>query len=169
MPTDSDTATPIRLGPATVRPEWIDYNGHMNIAYYVAAFDAALEEFYNGIGFDAAYRESTGNSSMTLELHINYLREIFEGEQYMMDVLVLGTDTKRTHYFCTMRRAETDDVCATFEAMIIHVSLTARRSSPMPDWLREKFEALARDHAGIARPSQVGRSIGAPLKPGHKS
>ncbi len=28
---------------ATVRPEWIDDNGHMNLAYYVLVFDGATD------------------------------------------------------------------------------------------------------------------------------
>ncbi len=30
---------PLELRQGRVRPEWLDYNGHMNVAYYVLAFD----------------------------------------------------------------------------------------------------------------------------------
>ena len=42
----------------TVRPEWIDYNGHMNVAHYVAVFDHATEAFHAVIGVDDAYRRA---------------------------------------------------------------------------------------------------------------
>lgn len=152
----------LRYGPAPVRPEWIDYNGHMNVAYYVMAFDEALEHFYRGIGLDEDYRRANRSSTMTLEMHVNYLREIMEGESFVIDTLVLGVDAKRLHLFHTMRHAETGDALATSENMLIHVSLTARRSTPFPDELRKPLEALARRHAKTERPAQAGRSIGLP-------
>ena len=36
---------PFRSSVTLVRPEWIDYNGHMNMAYYGVLFDEAADEF----------------------------------------------------------------------------------------------------------------------------
>lgn len=163
-PKELGPGKPLNSGPHTVRPEWIDYNGHMNIAFYVKALDEALDDIFDRLGCGATYRESQQSSTMTLELHINYIREIFEGDRYSIEFLVLQVWPKRVQVFCTMRREDGGDVSATFELMITHVSMTERRSSPFPDWLRQDFEVLARAHAPIEHPPQVGRAVGMPVK-----
>ena len=45
---DDYEAAPIRTSTRTVPPEWIDYNGHMNVAYYTMAFDQAADEILEG-------------------------------------------------------------------------------------------------------------------------
>ena len=37
-------------GTLNVRPEWIDYNGHMNVGYYLVAFDQATERLCEHFG-----------------------------------------------------------------------------------------------------------------------
>ncbi len=73
-------AAPLELHHETVRPEWIDYNGHMNVAYYVLAFDLATDSFFDFLGLDEAYRETSGNSTFAVEAHITYQRELAEGD-----------------------------------------------------------------------------------------
>ena len=58
---------PLSLHRDTVRPEWIDFNGHMNVAYYVLAFDGATDKFFDWLGLDEAYRKSTNRSTFALE------------------------------------------------------------------------------------------------------
>ena len=75
----SDDA-PLRIHRETVRPEWIDYNGHMNVAYYVLAFDHAVDRFLELLNLGPAYRERTGCTTYALEAHVHYLQEVKEGE-----------------------------------------------------------------------------------------
>ena len=58
-----------------VRPEWIDYNGHMNMAYYSVIFDEAADQIYPDLGFGPTYQK-TGCTTYTGEFHIRYLREL---------------------------------------------------------------------------------------------
>ena len=56
--------TPFRTKNQIVLAEWIDYNGHMNVAYYTLAFDKALDFFFEdvlGIGplFAVSYTHLT--------------------------------------------------------------------------------------------------------------
>jgi len=46
-----------------VKPEWIDYNGHMNVAYYVLAFDHAIDDFYGRLGLGEAYAPSASTTA----------------------------------------------------------------------------------------------------------
>ena len=64
-----------------VLPEWIDANGHMNLAYYVVLFDQATDLLYDALGVGQAYRNATGNSTFTAETHTLYEREVLEGER----------------------------------------------------------------------------------------
>lgn len=50
---------PSEIHRETVRPEWCDYNGHMNLAYYVLIFDHVTDAFFDGIGIDQNYRDTT--------------------------------------------------------------------------------------------------------------
>ncbi len=54
----------------TVRPEWIDYNGHMQDAYYGLIFSYAVDGFQDAVGFDRAYRERTGCTVLSEELRL---------------------------------------------------------------------------------------------------
>ena len=63
-----------------MRPEWIDSNGHMNLAYYVVVFDLGTDRLYDVLGIGNAYREATGNSCFTAETHTIYEREVKVGD-----------------------------------------------------------------------------------------
>src|SRR5437868_8819095 len=63
-----------------VEPAWIDYNGHLNMAYYHVLFDRAVDEAYELIGIGASYVEQRRRSCFTAEVHIRYLRELHAGD-----------------------------------------------------------------------------------------
>ena len=91
---------------AVVLPEWIDANGHMNLAYYVVLFDQATDLLYDALGVGQAYRDATGNSTFTAETHTLYEREVRVGERVRVVPHLLGADAKRLHYFHEMFHAE---------------------------------------------------------------
>jgi acyl-CoA thioester hydrolase len=153
---------PLRLHAETVRPEWIDYNGHMNVAYYVLAFDHATDALLDHVGLDHAWREAEERSVFVVEAHVNYLREVREGDPLAFETLVLGADAKRFHLFHTMRHGEKGWVAATNELMLVHVDMRTRLSTPMSERHARALGELAALHAGIPRPAQAGRSIGLP-------
>ena len=64
-----------------VRPEWIESNGHMNLAYYVVVFDLATDALYKALDIGDAYREASGNSCFTAETHTLYEREVRLGDK----------------------------------------------------------------------------------------
>src|SRR5437870_1324062 len=63
-----------------VEPQWIDYNGHLNMAYYNVLFDRAVDEVYELIGIGAEYLKNHTHSSFTAEVHVRYIRELHEGD-----------------------------------------------------------------------------------------
>ena len=131
-----------------VRPEWIDYNGHMNVAYYLVAFDNATDAFFDALGFDEAWRKRTGHSFFAVEGHIRYLGET-----------KLAADAKRIHYFHTMRVEGSGAIASTFECLSLHVDMRTRKSAPFaPDDLARVREVVAA-HAALPPPEGVGRAV----------
>ncbi|MBM3485273.1 MAG: thioesterase-like protein [Alphaproteobacteria bacterium] len=144
----------------TVRPEWTDYNAHMNLAYYVLIFDHATDAFYVEVGLGEGYRNRTNCSTFAVESHITYDREVMSGEGVRVETLLLDFDEKRLHYFHRMVHAEKGYLAATTELMAVHVDLATRRVSPMPALVLDHLAAMKAAHAALPRSEQVGRVIG---------
>lgn len=146
----------------TVKPEWIDCNGHMNVAYYVLAFDQAADVFYRSFGVDESYLRDHGGSTFTVEMNVSYRRELRLGEPLRISTQLIGCDAKRLHYYNRMVHAEEGWLAATSECLALHVSLATRRVAPFPDALRARLEQLRVVHAAHPLPDNLGRRIGLP-------
>lgn len=155
-------SAPLRLHRQEVRPEWIDYNGHMNVAYYVLAFDHATDAFFDFVGLDEAYREATGMSTFAVEAHVTYQREVTEGDRLNFDTRLLGFDDKRIHFFHQMHHAEAGFLAATAEWLGLHVDLAHRRVAPMPERIKRRLAEVLAAHEVLPVPPEVGRPIRRP-------
>ena len=145
-----------------VRPEWIDSNGHMNLAYYVVVFDYATDALYAALGIGDAYREASGNSCFTAETHTLYEREVHLGDKLTVRTWLLGADAKRLHYFHEMFHTESGERSAVQELMALHIDMGIRRVSPFPAAQHAALQAAVRDHAPAVLPDGAGRRIGLP-------
>ncbi len=154
-----DFAAPIDSHRETVRPEWIDYNGHMNVAYYVLAFDHATDVMFDALGIGEAYRDDAENSTFSLQVHVSYLSELRLGAPLRVTTQLLDHDAKRLHYFHEMYHAEDGYRAATCECLSIHVDLEARRSSPLPADIQARLATLMAAHEDLPRPTEAGRVI----------
>lgn len=151
---------PFRSSTYTVRPEWIDYNGHMNMAYYSVIFDEAADELYPEIGFGPDYQK-TGFTTYTAEFHICYLRELHLGDKVNITLQLIDYDEKRFHTYQEIWHE--DGWCAaTGEAMGLHIDQSGPRVAPMPAKILDKLGKLHDAHKNIPRPERVGRGIGIP-------
>lgn len=147
-----------RSSAMTVLPDWIDFNGHLNMAYYNVLFDRADDEVFEQIGFGPAYQKS-GCTTYTAEFHLCYLRELHEGDQVTVTLQLIDFDEKRFHTFQEIRHA--DGWCAaTGEAMTLHVDQSGPRVAPMPAEIYERLARLHRAHRALPAPERLGRSIG---------
>jgi len=143
-----------------VRPEWIDYNDHFNMGYYVVVFDLATDAWLEHIGLGEEHKRSHGVTTFTLEAHINYLRELRSGDPLRFTTQLLDFDEKRIHYVHRMLHAGEGFVAATNEPMSLHVSTHTRRAAPMEAAVQRRLAEIQAVHEKIERPSQVGRRIG---------
>ena len=154
------TQAPLILPKMTVLPEWLDYNGHMNVAFYVKAFDDALEYVWEGLGMGADYIKNDKNSGFTVEMHICYIRELREGDELAFTFQLINRDAKRLHCMMQMFHAEKKYLAATCEQMAVHVNMETRRVSPYPDNIKANIDALMKAHADLPHPPQIGKIIG---------
>src|SRR4051794_8730617 len=147
-----------------VRPEWIDSNGHMNLAYYVVVFDLATDKLYTKLGIGDAYREATGNSCFTAETHTVYEREVRLGEQLLVHTWLLGADTKRLHYFHELFHVDSGERSAVQELMALHIDMRSRRVAPFPEDRQLVLTEAVAEYAPAQPPRGIGRRIAMPLK-----
>jgi acyl-CoA thioester hydrolase len=153
---------PLRSHREVVRPEWIDYNGHMNVAYYVLAFDYATEKFLDFVGLDEGYRRKSGYSTFSVEAHVTYQREVRADDVLEFETRLLGYDEKRIHFMHHMFHAEEGFLAATSEWLNLHVDMRNRRVAPMPASLTARLAAVLEAHRYLRWPAEAGRTIRIP-------
>jgi len=147
-----------------IEPQWIDHNGHLNMAYYNVMFDRAIDEMWLQLGMGPGYVQERQGSSFTAECHVRYLREIHLGDPVQVSILLLGADEKRLHTFEELRHASEGWLSATSENMTIHIDMSARKTAPFPPDIAARIAAVAKAHAAVRRPDGIGRKIAMPLK-----
>lgn len=149
-----------------VEKQWVDYNGHLNMAYYNVLFDKALDHVFDRLGIGIEYVRTESCSCFTAEAHITYVRELVENDPVRITFQLLDWDAKRIHYFEHMYHAEKNDLAATSEQIAIHVSMETRRSTAFPDHVKDRLARLMDAHRTLPRPAQAGHVIAIPHKTG---
>jgi acyl-CoA thioester hydrolase len=145
---------------ATLKPDWIDYNGHLRDAYYVVAMSLAVDEVMDHLGLDAHYRERTRCTLYTLELHIHYLHEIKETDELSVATSVLDYDAKRIHAACDFRCPRIDGPAASADLMLMHVHQGEKPAgAPFPAEVAARLESLKASPAGAAARGFFSRKI----------
>lgn len=143
-----------------VRPEWIDYNGHLNVGYYGVVFDRATDAWLDSLGLDGAHRARERVTTFTLEAHFTYQKEVVEGDALHFTTQLLAYDEKRIHYFHRMYRETDGALSATNELMSLHVSEKTRRAAAMHAGVLAALASCEDQHARLERPAEAGRIMG---------
>lgn len=151
---------PVKSGIMTVKPDWIDYNGHLNMAYYNVLFDTAVDEVFHRLGLGPDYVKERGASFFTAEVHVCYVRELSVEAPVIATLQLVDFDEKRTHFYQELRHAEEGWLSATSEQISLHVDMDAKKVVPWPDDIHANLQALADAHAALPRPERAGRQIG---------
>jgi acyl-CoA thioester hydrolase len=135
-----------------VRPEWIDYNGHLQDAYYALIASKAIDALMDRVGLDAAYRARTGCTLYTVEMHLHFLHEVKATDTATVDVRLLGVDEKRIHANFEILRAGEAAVAASAEVMLLHVRQEQQRvkSAPFPPEVAARLAELMAASARLA-------------------
>jgi len=135
-----------------VRPEWVDYNGHLSEAYYVLVFGHATDEVMRCVGLGEDYRAASRASLFTVEAHLRYLDQVPDDAELEIRSTVIGAGAKKLHLWHEMWVDAR--LRATEEILGVHVDVTSGRASFFPDQVRASIDALLVDPPGHA-----GRSI----------
>lgn len=144
----------------SVKPDWIDYNGHMNMAYYTVLFDACIDDVFESFGLGPDYVKERGGSYYTLEMHVHYLREVHLQDPIQVSLQLLDYDAKRCHYFQEMHHETEGWLAATSEIMCMHVDMNLKKASPFPDDVLAGVDAMYQAHKTIPRSERIGHIMG---------
>ncbi|MBR8312641.1 thioesterase family protein [Burkholderia dolosa] len=155
--------TPLTIYRDVVRPEWVDYNGHLRDAFYLLIFSFATDALLDRIGLDDAARRERGRSVYTLEAHVNYLHEIKEGTHVRVDARVLAHDAKRLHLYLELFAHGHDAAVSASEQMLLHVDTRdGPKAAPFDADVAARIAELHALQRDCAPPAYAGRVIALP-------
>jgi acyl-CoA thioester hydrolase len=160
-----DPATPVPaplcLHETEVKPDWLDYNGHMSESCYLLVFGDSADAFFRFFGIDDQYR-AKGHSLYTVETHLHYRSEAIEGEPLRLTLQLIDLDPKRLHLFHVMLHGETGTLLATAEQLLVHVDVGREQVAPLPTHLYQRLQTIHAAHAALPMPDAVGHIMGIP-------
>lgn len=154
------THAPLDTHRSTVLPEWVDWNGHMNVAFYVTAFDQASGAFMRNMGLGRNYVNNRLGMTFVLETHVTYDREVREGAPLRFATQLLACDAKKVHLFHEMYHAGQGYLAATNETIVMNIDYASRRSAPWPVPVARRLEAIWETHQVLPKPAKAGRVMG---------
>ena len=130
----------IFLSKQKVIKDWVDYNGHMNVAYYVLIFDVyGGEILMSGFNMGEDSAKNTKKSTMVVESHITYNQELAEGDEVNVNLTYFDHDKKRLLYKLEMIHNEKKFLASTIEVLALYVDLDKRKAS---EFENEKVEIM---------------------------
>ena len=150
---------PYVSSPMDIEKAWIDYNGHLNMAYYNVLFDRCADEAFEVMGLGPSYARDRKMTIYTAEAHICYVRELHLGDAVTVTFHLIDNDEKRLRSYQEIHHAD-GWLAATSEALSLHIDMAGPRVAPFPADIMPKVEAMRAAHAGLAMPERAGRSIG---------
>ncbi|MBC26877.1 MAG: thioesterase-like protein [Rhodospirillaceae bacterium] len=152
--------TPLNSYSGTVQKEWIDDNNHMNVAYYVLAFDFATDALFNFVGLSSDYKLRNRVSTFAVDMNVSYKHELRLGEAFRIETRLIDCSNKALHYFHEMYHAEDSFLAATNEVLSMHMNMEIRRIAPMAPDIQARVSNVCKIHNSLDCPQTVGRTIG---------
>ncbi|KAA5595084.1 thioesterase family protein [Blastochloris sulfoviridis] len=156
---------PFVSAPMVVDPGWVDYNDHLNMAYYNVLFDRAMDEAMLLVGLGPYYVRHKGASYVTAEVHVRYMRELKADDPVRVTVQLLDFDDKRVHVFQQLYHAAEGWVSATSEQMALHVDLMRKKTAHFPTDILSRLALMKQAHDRLTPPEGAGRRIAMPPRP----
>jgi len=153
------TDAPLVTSEMGIEPAWIDYNGHLNMAYYSVLFDRSADDAYALLGMGPDYAKERRLTTYTAEFHICYLRELHLDHRVRCRFQLIDFDEKRFHTYQELFHAD-GWVAAAAETLALHIDMAGPKVAPMPQDVHERMKQMLDAHAALPRPERVGRSIG---------
>lgn len=147
-----------------VEKDWIDYNGHMNMAYYNVLFDRCSDEALDLLGMGASYVQDRKLTIYTAEIHVCYVQELHLGDKVTATFHLLDHDEKRFRVYQELHHVD-GWLSATSETLSLHVDMNGPKVAPFPQDIMAALDRMRAAHAALPMPERAGRSIGIRRKP----
>jgi acyl-CoA thioester hydrolase len=148
-----------------IEPAWIDYNGHLNMAYYNVLFDRAVDEAFGLCGLGPDYVLIRNHSFFLVESRIRYRRELKQSDPVRVTLQLIDFDNKRLHYTMEIRHAVDGWLAAACENLSINVDMATRRAAGFPADILANLAIMKAAHAELPRPEMLGAGVRMPAKP----
>ncbi len=129
----------IHIADQTIKKEWIDYNNHMNMAYYVLIFDNVWEIMLKKFNMGESSAKSNNMSTMVVETHTTYNNEVKLGDEVEINLVFFDHDKKRLHFKMEMIEKSSKKLSATLEMLSLYIDLKKRKVS---EFEKEKIEIM---------------------------
>jgi len=144
---------------ATVDPDFIDLNGHMNVRHYLDAGAHGADRLIRDAGIDDAYRAERRLGVFTAEHHIRYFSEMHEGDKFTVHTVLLDRSARAAHLLAFVVDRVDEVVACTVEIMLVHVGLDSRRPEPFPADVAARLDEWI-DRSQVSWPLPVSGAIG---------
>jgi acyl-CoA thioester hydrolase len=143
---------------------WIDYNGHLNMAYYNVLFDRAVDEAFGLCGMEPDYIRDHNHTFFLVESRIRYRRELMLDNPVRVTLHLVDFDEKRLHYTMEIRHAVDGWLAAACENLSINVDIATRRVAPFPVDILTNLAIMKAAHAALPKPDMLGMGVTMPVK-----
>ena len=129
----------VHISDQIIKKDWIDYNNHMNMAYYVLIFDDVWEIILNKFQMGGNSAKSTYMSTMVVETHTTYNNEVKLGDEVEINLTFFDHDKKRLHYKMEMIEKSSKKLSATLEMLSLYIDLKKRK---VAEFEKEKIDIM---------------------------
>ena len=127
------------LSTTKIINDWTDYNGHMNLAFYILVFDKGAENILSKFKMGEQSAKATKKSTMAVESHTTYNNEVKENEEVEIHLSYFNHDKKRLHYKLEMYDKSKNILSATTEVLSLYIDLNIRK---VAEFENEKLEIM---------------------------
>lgn len=153
------TAAPFVSRVMEIEKDWIDYNGHLNMAYYNVLFDRCSDDAFEIMGMGPTYARRRRFTTYTAEAHVCYVRELHLVDKVTVSFQLIDHDEKRLRAYQEIRHVD-GWLAATSETLSLHVDMSGPKVAPFPADVMAKVEGMRTAHGQLPLPERAGRSIG---------
>jgi acyl-CoA thioester hydrolase len=143
-----------------VAPDYIDYNGHMNVRHYLSYGATGADVVVRDAGIDDAYRAERRMGVFTAEHHIRYYAEMHDDDPFSVHTLFLERSARAGHLLSFILDRRREQLSCSVEIVLVHVDLDTRRSVPFPEDVAAGFDRWIDRDAGRDLPLPLNGAMG---------
>ncbi len=143
-----------------VEASFIDENGHMNIGDYFRLTSHSLWDDTRAAGVEDTYIDDRGLSLFTVEQHVRYLGEMRLGDRFTVHNRFIARSGKVVHAIAFLLDQEKQRLACTMEVSWVHVDMTSRTATDLPDDIATGVDALIARTADLSWPAPVSGVMG---------